>query len=71
MVKESEGTPTMKQIVQSVREGAMAYLKQHYKVVTIVFIILAVFLPAWQVSLSVVVGLDPLEFRKFFLYSRA
>ena len=43
MKKEDEGTPTMKQIAQYVREGAMAYLKQQYKVVVIVFAILAVF----------------------------
>ena len=43
MRKEDEGTPTMKQIAQYVREGAMAYLKQQYKVVTIVFVILAIF----------------------------
>ena len=41
MMKESEGTVTMKQIAQFVREGAMAYLKQQYKVVIIVFIVLA------------------------------
>ena len=43
MKREDEGTPTMKQIAQYVREGAMAYLKQQYKVVVIVFAILAVF----------------------------
>ena len=42
MMKESEGTVTMKQIAQFVREGAMAYLKQQYKVVIIVFIVLAI-----------------------------
>ena len=42
MMKESEGTPTMKEIAQYVREGAMAYLKQQYKVVVIVFAVLAV-----------------------------
>ncbi|MBQ2103277.1 MAG: sodium/proton-translocating pyrophosphatase, partial [Bacteroidales bacterium] len=41
MKKESEGTPTMKEIAQYVREGAMAYLRQQYKVVIIVFIVLA------------------------------
>ena len=41
MMKESEGTATMKEIAQYVRDGAMAYLKQQYKVVTIVFVILA------------------------------
>lgn len=43
MKKEDEGTPTMKQIALYVREGAMAYLKQQYKIVVIVFIILSVF----------------------------
>ena len=41
MMKESEGTPTMKEIAQYVREGAMAYLKQQYKVVIVVFVVLA------------------------------
>ena len=41
MMRESEGTITMKEIAQYVREGAMAYLKQQYKVVVIVFIVLA------------------------------
>ena len=40
-MKESEGTATMKQIAKFVREGAMAYLKQQYKVVIIVFAVLA------------------------------
>lgn len=43
MMKESEGTATMKEIALYVRKGAMAYLKQQYKVVTIVFIILSLF----------------------------
>ncbi len=43
MMKESEGSVTMKEIALYVRKGAMAYLKQQYKVVTIVFIILAIF----------------------------
>ena len=42
MKNENEGTPTMREIAQYVREGAMAYLKQQYKVVGIVFIVLAV-----------------------------
>ena len=41
MMKESEGTATMKEIAKFVREGAMAYLKQQYKVVIIVFAVLA------------------------------
>ena len=42
MLKEDEGTPTMREIASHVRKGAMAYLKQQYKVVCIVFVILAV-----------------------------
>ncbi|MBW8334614.1 MAG: sodium-translocating pyrophosphatase [Prolixibacteraceae bacterium] len=41
MMRESEGTDTMKKIAQYVRDGAMSYLKQQYKVVSIVFIVLA------------------------------
>ena len=43
MRQASEGTPTMQQIAEHVRKGAMAYLKQQYKVVAIVFVILALF----------------------------
>jgi K(+)-stimulated pyrophosphate-energized sodium pump len=42
-----EGTPLMQEIAQHVREGAMAYLKQQYKVVAIVFAIITV-LFAWM-----------------------
>ncbi len=37
VMKQDEGTETMRDIAQSVREGAMAYLRQQYKVVGIVF----------------------------------
>ena len=42
MKKADEGTDRMKEIAEHVRKGAMAYLKQQYKVVTIVFIVLAI-----------------------------
>jgi len=42
MMKESEGTETMAKIASYVREGALSYLKQQYKVVIIVFAVLAV-----------------------------
>ena len=42
MIKADEGTDLMKKIARHVRSGAMAYLKQQYKVVIIVFVILAV-----------------------------
>ena len=41
MMHEEEGTPRMKEIAGHVRRGAMAYLKQQYKVVGAVFVILA------------------------------
>ncbi|EJP27667.1 V-type H(+)-translocating pyrophosphatase [Prevotella sp. MSX73] len=42
MMKAEEGTPRMIEIAEHVRKGAIAYLKQQYKVVLIVFIVLAV-----------------------------
>ena len=46
MKRQDEGTERMKEIARYVREGAMAYLRQQYKVVVIVFIVLALFF-AW------------------------
>lgn len=42
MLKKDEGTDLMKKIAAHVRKGAMAYLKQQYKVVGIVFAVLAI-----------------------------
>ncbi|MDZ7820814.1 MAG: sodium-translocating pyrophosphatase [Candidatus Marinimicrobia bacterium] len=42
MMKQSEGTVRMAEIAQHVRTGAMAYLRQQYKVVVIVFAVLTV-----------------------------
>ena len=42
MMKEEEGTARMAEIAEHVRKGAMAYLKQQYRVVGIVFAVLAV-----------------------------
>ena len=42
MKKEGEGTPTMAKIASHVRKGAMSYLKQQYKVVGIVFLVLVI-----------------------------
>jgi len=44
MKKESEGTEHMARIASYVRKGAMAYLKQQYKVVGFVFICLVILL---------------------------
>ena len=42
MMKESEGTEQMAKIASHVRVGAMSYLRQQYKIVGIVFIVLAI-----------------------------
>ena len=42
MMKADEGTPRMREIAEYVRRGAMAYLKQQYKVVVYVFVVLAI-----------------------------
>jgi K(+)-stimulated pyrophosphate-energized sodium pump len=42
VMKEEEGNDHMKKIAAYVREGAMAYLKQQYKVVIIFFIIITI-----------------------------
>ena len=41
MMREGEGTARMQEIAGHVRRGAMAYLKQQYRVVTLVFLVLA------------------------------
>ena len=46
MKRQCEGTPRMQEIARYVREGAIAYLRQQYRVVIIVFIVLALFF-AW------------------------
>ena len=42
MMKESEGPPVMQKIASHVRQGAMSYLKQQYKIVGLVFLALVV-----------------------------
>ena len=44
MMSYSEGTDLMKKIAKHVRVGAMAYLRQQYKIVGLVFLFLALFL---------------------------
>lgn len=42
MMKADEGTDTMKKIAAHVRKGASAYLRQQYKIVIIVFLVITV-----------------------------
>lgn len=42
MLKESEGTEAMVKIAGYVRKGAMSYLKQQYKIVAVVFLVLVI-----------------------------
>jgi len=58
VVKQDEGSATMKEIAGYVREGAFAYLKQQYKVVAYFFI--AASIPTLKI---------PISPRTSFLYS--
>jgi len=62
VMKEDEGTDIMKEIASHVRKGAMAYLKQQYKVVAIVFVILAGLLSVLAYGLGVQNGWVPFAF---------
>ncbi|MDE5813448.1 MAG: sodium/proton-translocating pyrophosphatase, partial [Muribaculaceae bacterium] len=42
MKSQNEGTETMRKIASHVRQGAMSYLRQQYKIVTVVFLCLVV-----------------------------
>lgn len=53
MMKEDEGTEKMKTIAMHVRTGAMAYLKQQYKVVGIFFLIITVLFSILAYGLNV------------------
>ena len=53
MMKESEGTEKMEAIASHVRKGAMAYLRQQYKVVAIVFAILTILFAIMAYGLKV------------------
>lgn len=53
MMKKDEGTDVMKKIASYVREGAMAYLKQQYKVVGIFFLIMTALFSVLSYGLNV------------------
>ncbi|MGD8778421.1 MAG: sodium-translocating pyrophosphatase [Ignavibacteria bacterium] len=53
LMKESEGTDVMVKIAAHVREGAMAYLKQQYKVVGIFFVVMTIIFSIMAYGLNV------------------
>lgn len=53
MKKQSEGNERMKQIASYIRQGAMAYLRQQYKIVILTFIVLALFFAYLSYGLGV------------------
>tara|TARA_R110002049_G_scaffold2750_8_gene22109 strand:+ start:10164 stop:12644 length:2481 start_codon:yes stop_codon:yes gene_type:complete len=62
MMRADEGNETMRDIAESVRQGADAYLKQQYKWVTIVFLIVAALLAFAALVLKVQNAFMPLAF---------
>ena len=69
MMKADEGTPRMKEIALYVRKGAMAYLKQQYKVVGIVFAVLCILFAFMAYGLNVQNPWVPVAFLTGGLFS--
>jgi len=62
MMKSPEGTEKMQTIAKHVRKGAFAYLKQQYKVVLIVFLILSAIFSFMAYVLGIQNGWVPVAF---------
>ncbi len=62
MMKESEGTPRMSEIALYVRKGAASYLKQQYRVVLIVFLVLAALFAVMAYGFNLQNGWVPFAF---------
>ncbi len=62
IMKLSEGTDTMVEIAEAVRQGARAYLRQQYKIVIIFFVIAALFLAFLSFVLKVQSAWTPFAF---------
>ena len=62
MKREDEGTERMREIAAHVRKGAMAYLRQQYKVVAIIFVVLALFFAYLAYGAGVQNGWVPFAF---------
>ncbi|MCK4422045.1 sodium-translocating pyrophosphatase [candidate division WOR-3 bacterium] len=62
MMREPEGNERMREIAGAVREGAVSFLKQQYKVVAIFFVFMALFLAFLAFGLNVQSKLVPFVF---------
>ena len=62
MLRESEGTERMAHIAAAVRRGAMSYLRQQYKVVGMVFLVLVAFFALMAYGLHVQNAWVPVAF---------
>ena len=62
MMKESEGTERMAEIALYVRKGASSYLKQQYRVVIIVFVVLAALFSVMAYGFNLQNGWVPFAF---------
>jgi K(+)-stimulated pyrophosphate-energized sodium pump len=62
MIKQDEGNDTMKKIASYVRKGAMSYLRQQYKVVIIVFVVLSLLFAFLAYGLGIQNGWVPFAF---------
>ncbi|MEO1528455.1 MAG: sodium/proton-translocating pyrophosphatase, partial [Planctomycetota bacterium] len=62
MMKADEGTDLMREIAASVRSGADAYLKQQYRMVAVVFVVVAILLGVASFVLKVQSGFVPVAF---------
>ncbi len=69
MKRQSEGTDRMKEIAGHVRKGAMAYLRQQYKVVGWVFLVLVIFFVILAYGLEVQNKWVPFAFLSGGLFS--
>ncbi|HRU06196.1 MAG TPA: sodium-translocating pyrophosphatase [Candidatus Brocadiia bacterium] len=70
MMNSDPGTERMQEIAGYVRQGAMAYLRQQYKVVAVVFICAAVVLAVLAFVMKVQHGLVPFAFLTGGFFSR-
>ena len=62
MMEADEGTDLMREIAASVRAGADAYLKQQYRMVAVVFVVVAILLAVASFVLKVQSGFVPVAF---------